>query len=299
MKDGPRSIADLARATESHAPTLQRLLRTLASVGVFAADADGAFRLTPPAEFLRSDVRGSMRNWAMAFSGPVWWAAWSELLHSVRTGEPAIVKAVGLPLWDYLETHPEEQDLFNATMTALDPAPIVNAYDWSGLRTVVDVGGGQGALLAAILQANPSARGFLFDLPAVVAGARPVLDGAGVSDRCEIVAGDFFTSALPSADAYVLKVVIHDWADEQAVAILRNCRAAMADTAKLLLVERVLGPPNEPDRGRLMDLLMLVGPGGLERTEPEFRAMLSSAGFQLARIIPTPAPQSIIEAVPV
>jgi hypothetical protein len=250
LRDGPLPVDELANATGSHAPTLQRLLRALASVGLFVEEPDGRVCLTPSAEYLRSDVRGSMRNWAMAFAGPAWWSSWGELLHSVQTGEPAFPKALGLPLWEYLDAHLEEQALFNATMSASDPTAVVQAYDWSRFRLVVDVGGGQGTLLAAILSAHPSSRGILFDQPAVVATAGTILDGAGVADRCEAVGGDFFTSVPPGADAYVLKAIIHDWQDELAIAILRTCRSAMPATGRLLLVERVLEPPNERDRGR-------------------------------------------------
>jgi hypothetical protein len=298
LREGPLAVNELATKTGSHAPTLKRLLRALASVGIFVEEADGRFSLTPPAEYLRSNVRGSMRNWAMAFAGPAWWSSWGELLHSVQTGEPAFPKALGLPFWEYLKTHPEDQALFNATMSAGDPTPVVQAYDWSPFRLVVDVGGGQGRLLAAILSANPSLRGILFDQPAVVATARAILGEAGVADRCEVVGGDFFTSVPPGADAYVLKVIIHDWQDELATAILRNCRSAMPDTAKLLLLERVLGPPNERDRGKLMDLLMLVGPEGLERTEADYQRILAAAGLRFQRVIHTGGPQSIIEAIP-
>jgi hypothetical protein len=172
-------------------------------------------------------------------------------------------------------------------MSAGDPTAVVQAYDWSPFRLVVDVGGGQGRLLAAILSANLSLRGILFDQPAVVGTANAILDEAGVAARCEVVGGDFFTSVPSRADAYVLKVIIHDLQDELAIAILRNCRSAMPDTAKLLLLERVLGPPNERDRGKLMDLLMLVGPEGLERTEADYQRILAAAGLRLQRVIRT------------
>jgi hypothetical protein len=298
LRDGPLTVEALADVTAAHAPTLRRLLRALASAAVFAEESDGRFRLTPQAEYLRSDVSGSMRNWAVAFNGPAWWASWSELLHSVQTGEPAFRKAQRQPFWDYLDAHPEEHALFDATMSANDPAPVASAYDWSGFQVVVDVGGGQGGLLAAILQASPSLRGVLFDQPSVVATAHELLKRWGVLDRCEVAGGDFFVSVPKGADAYVLKVVIHDWEDEQAIAILRNCRSAMAEKGKVLLIERVLGPLNQPDRGRVMDLLMLVGPGGRQRTEDEFRQLFAEAGLHLARIIPTRGAQSIIEGVP-
>jgi hypothetical protein len=183
-------------------------------------------------------------------------------------------------------------------MSALDPTTVVQAYDWSPFGLVVDVGGGQGGLLAAILSANPSLRGILFDQPAVVGTASVILEGARVADRCDVVGGDFLKSVPPGADAYMLKGVIHDWQDELATAILGNCRLAMPDTAKLLLVERVLGPPNERDPGKLTDLLMLVGPEGLERTAADYQRILAAAGLRLQRVIHTGGPQSIIEAIP-
>jgi hypothetical protein len=234
----------------------------------------------------------------MAFTGPAWWASWGKLLHSVETGEPAFTSALGLPFWEYLDAHPDEHALFNATMSANDPIALVSAYDGSRFKCVADVGGGQGALLATILQATPGLRGILFDQPEVVASAHELLERSGVADRTTTVGGDFFDSVPPGADAYVLKVVIHDWEDEDAITILRSCRAAMGDTGTLLLIERLLAAANQPDRGTLMDLLMLVGPGGRERTELEYQRLYARAGFTLTRIVPTPGQQVFIEGIP-
>jgi hypothetical protein len=301
LAGGQKGVEELAERTGTHAPTLYRLLRLLASVGVFAEDDAGRFGLTPLAECLRSEAPGSQRAWAIMVCGPSFWSSWGELRHSVRTGETAFPKVHGMTNWEYRARHPEEGAVFDAAMTAntaLESAAVADAYGFSRFGVLADVGGGQGLLLATILAANPSMRGILFDQPQVVAGARKVLGGAGVADRCEIVGGDFFDSVPGGADAYLLKSVIHDWEDRRAVEILRTCRAAMADGAKLLLVERVIRPGNAPDPAKFIDLLMLVMAGGRERTADEFGRLLDAAGFRLASVVPTAGALSIIEGDP-
>jgi hypothetical protein len=301
LVDGPSSAGDLATSTDTHAPTLYRLLRLLASVGVFAEGADGRFSLTPRAESLRSDVPGSQRAWAIMMGGPSFWSSWGELPHSVRTGETAFPKVHGMDRWEYLARHPEESAAFDAAMTSLsaaESAAVVGGYDFSGIGVLADVGGGAGGLLAAILAAHPPMRGILFDRPHVVAGARDLLEREGVADRCRVVGGDFLESVPGGADAYLLKSVIHDWEDELAVRILRTCRAAMSGRAKLLLAERIIRPGNEPDPAKLIDLIMLVMNGGRERTADEFERLLDAAGFRLTDIVRTASPLSVIEATP-
>jgi hypothetical protein len=300
LAGGPRGVEELAESTGTHAPTLYRLLRLLASLGVFAED-DGRFGLTPLAECLRSDAPGSQRAWAIMVCGPSFWSSWGELLHSVRTGETAFPKVHGMDRWEYLARHPAERATFDAAMTAntaLESAAVAGGYDFSGIGVLADVGGGAGGLLATILAAHPAVRGILFDQPQVVAGAEDLLAHAGVADRCRSVGGDFFDSVPSGADAYLLKSVIHDWDDDQSVAILRTCRAAMTDQAKLLLVERIVRPGNEPDPAKFLDLLMLVMNGGRERTADDFERLLAAAGFRLSNIVPTGPVLSVIEGIP-
>ena len=302
LEDGPRSAEDLAKATGTHAPTLYRILRALASVGVFAEEPDGRFGLTPAAEYLRSDVPGSVRAWAMLIGRPSFWTSWGHLLAVARDGEPAFPELYGTNIWEYLAAHPEESAIFGAAMTSLSAGvveAVVQSYDFSGVGVLVDVGGGEGALLAAILAANPALRGVLFDLPHVVAGAKDRLEQAGIADRCEVVGGSFFDAVPEGADAYLLKSIVHDWDDASAIEILRKCRAAMADTGRLLVVERVIRPGNEPDRAKFGDLYMLVALGGRERTTEEFRSLLAEAGFRLTEVIDTGSTFYVIEGVPV
>jgi hypothetical protein len=306
LAGGPRSVEDLVAATGAHAPSLARLVQALAALG-FVVEADGGrVELTPLGAPLRSDVPGSVRDAARFLAGEWIWRAWGDLLHSVRTGEPAFDRIFGMSNFEYWEHNSEAgaiHDAFFRGMSRATNAPIVAAYDFSRFGTVVDVGGSTGALLAAILQAHPGVRGILFDLPHVVAGAGPVLAEAGVKDRCAVIGGSFFDPVPASGDAYLLKYVIHDWDDERAAAILRRCREAMGPDDRLLLIEQVL--PERIEAGAaarqavMSDLNMLVlTPGGRERTEREFRALLGGAGFELRAAIATASPFVILEAVP-
>ena len=302
LANGPRGVKDLAETTETDAPTLYRVLRGLASLGVFAEDDAECFGLTPLAEHLRSDAPGSQRANAVLLCGPSFWSSWGDLLTTVKTGETAFPRVHGMDRWDYLVRHPEESAVFDAAMTgitAIQSTVVAGGYDFSQFGVLADVGGGQGLLLATILAANPSMRGILFDQPQVVAGAPELLARAGVAERCDIVAGDFFESIPSGADAYLLKSVIHDWDDELAVAILRTCRAAISDGGKLLLAELVLKPGNEPDRAKLTDLNMMVMNGGRERTTDDFGRLFTAAGFLLSEVTPKLGEFSVIEGVPV
>src|ERR687886_1390198 len=243
LEDGPKSVDELAETTGTHAPTLYRLLRALASVGIFIETDDGRFGLTPLAEYLRTDTPGSLRAFVRLIGQQSFWRSWGHLLHSVRTGEPAFRKVHGTGPFEYWAGHPEEAAVFDAAMTSHSSGvvdAVVRSYDFSGIRVLLDVGGGEGVLLAAILAANPSLRGILFDQPHVVGTAGALLEWAGVADRCEVVGGSFFEAVPVGADAYLLKSVIHDWDDAAAIEILRACRAAMAVRGKLLVVERVV-----------------------------------------------------------
>jgi hypothetical protein len=301
LADGPRSVDELAAAAIAHAPSLYRVLRALASVGIFAEDEDGRFRLTPLAEPLRSDAPRSVRAFAIML-GEEWnWRPWGDLLHSVTTGQPAFEHAYGTGIFAYMADRPEAGAIFDAAMTSRsdpDAEAVTAAYDFSTFRTVVYVGGGRGSLLASILRANPDVRGILFDQPHVIPGAQQYLEAVGLWQRCELVAGDFFESVVAGGDAYVLKWIVHDWDDERALRILERCHQAVPATGRLLLVETVIPPGNDPSFGKLADVAMLVWTGGQERTEAEYRALLATAGFELTRVVPTRSSLSVVEAVP-
>jgi hypothetical protein len=238
----------------------------------------------------------------MHIGQPYFWESWGHLLDSVRTGEPALPSLYGMNPWEYREAHPEANAIFNQAMTELAAGvvdAVVESYDFSGIRVLVDVGGGEGALLAAILATNPTLRGVLFDQPHVVTDAPAVFERAGVAARAEVMEGTFFDAVPPGADAYLLKSIIHDWDDALAVRILRMCRAAIGGTGTLLVVERVIQPGNDPDPAKYQDLNMLVMLGGRERTADDFGALYTQAGFRLTRIVPTPSGFSVIEGTSV
>ena len=300
LADGPRESVALAAATKTHAPSLKRVLRLLASVGVFAEVEGGAFALTPIGECLRA---GSFRSTALLFTGPLVWGSWGALLHTVRTGETALNHVFGMGSFEYMAQHPDDAATFDEAMaafTSMVALAVTAAYDFSPFRTVIDVGGGNGALLAGILKANPALRGVVFDLPRVVDGAAKQIAAAGLAERCHAVGGDFFESVPTGGDAYVMKHVIHDWDDARAHKILTACHRAMGPRAKLLIVEGVypLRIDQSPQsRGAAAnDVNMLVCTGGRQRSEAEFRGLFDATGFQLTRIVPTLAASSVIEA---
>ena len=301
LADGPQTVDELAAAANAHAPALYRVLRALASVGIFAEDQDGRFHLTPLAEPLRSEVPGSVRSFAIML-GEEWnWRPWGHLLHSVTTGQPAFENTYGTGIFAYMAERPEASAIFDAAMTSRsgpDAEAVTAAYDFSTFRTVVDVGGGRGSVLASILRANPDVRGILFDQTHVIPGAREYLDAAGLGQRCQLVSGDFFESVVAGGDAYVLKWILHNWDDERALRILERCRQAVPTTGRLLLVQTVIPPGNDPSSGKLADVAMLVWTGGKERTEAEYRALLATAGFELTRVVPTRSSLSVVEAIP-
>jgi O-methyltransferase domain/Dimerisation domain len=273
LADGPREIVDLARATGSHAPTLRRVLVALAGVGVLDKVGPNRFALNPVGAGLRTGVPGSVRASVLFLLNESHWRPWGHLLHTVRTGETAFDHVQGASLFDYLATYPEEASLFNAGMLGNSPAHahlVAASYDFSAMSRVVDVAGGRGRLLATILERNPHLRGILFDLPPVIEEARYLINDAGVADRCAFVGGDFFEAVPEGGDAYILRNIIHDWGDDQAVAILTTCRRAMADGACLILVERyVADDPREAMPVLHADLEILVNVGGQERTTDE------------------------------
>ena len=302
LAGGPDSAEALAKTTETHAPSLRRVLRLLAACGVLSEHDDGRFGLTPVGAALKSGP-GSFRAAAQLFAGPMVWGSWADLLTSVRTGEPAFHRVFGTDSFGYLEKHPDEAAVFDAAMAAFTASistAVAHAYDFSDMKSVIDVGGGEGALLAGILRANPKLRGAVFDLPRLRDRARGKIAEAGLTERYEFVGGDFFESIPSGYDAYLFKHVIHDWNDEQAERILRACRKAASPAAKLLLVEgvyppRITGPEMRGPAAN--DVNMLVATGGRQRSESEFRDLYRAAGFELTRIVPTPM-VSIIEGVP-
>lgn len=301
LADGPRPVAELATATQSHESSLYRLLRALASVGVFSEISPRTFALTPMAELLRTAIPNSMRALAITYNEEMY-QAWGHMLHSIRTGEPAFAHRFGMGPFPYFMQNPEADRIFNEAMIAYthQVANAVTAtYDFAPFRSVVDVGGGYGTLLAAILRDNPGAGGILFDVPHVIEAAQGFLSTSGVADRCTRVAGDFFAAVPAGGDAYVLSQILHDWEDEQCLTILRHTRQVMPAHGKLLVVELVIPPGNEPFFGKWLDLHMLAIPGGRERTEAEYRTLFRDAGFELTNIVPTPAGPSVVEAVPV
>jgi O-methyltransferase domain/Dimerisation domain len=302
LHSGPRSSEDLAQATGTHAPTLYRLLRALASVGIFAEDQTQRFSLTPLGDALRSEAGGFVSAFASLLTEPWWWRSWDQLLYSVTTGQSGFDHLYGTDMWAYQAEHPEASVAFNAFVTAAgrtDAASLIAAYDFAGVTTLVDVGGGQGIYLSTILRAHPTMQGILFDLPHVVSGAPAVLAAAGVIDRCNIVAGDMFTTTLPlGGDAYLLGAVIHTFDDAQAAIVLRHCHQAMSAGGKLLLMEMVVPEGNVAHPSKFTDLRLLVLVGGRTRTAREFETLYAASGFTLTRIVPLePTPWSIVEGV--
>ena len=261
-------------------------------------DNDNHFRLTPLAETLRTDVPGSFRAFATVELGEEHYPAWGDLLHSVKTGEIAFDHVFGMPVWEFFAQHPENAKTFDEAMTGMTQAgndAILSSYDFSPIGKIVDVGGGHGSFIASILKINPHMRGILFDAPPVIEGARRRIEAEGIAERCEVIAGDFFESVPSGGDAYILKSIIHDWGDERAIAILRNCHRVMNENGKLLLVEAVVPRSSEPHFSKFVDLNMLVMTGGRERTEHEYRTLLEASGFRLTRIIATESASSVIE----
>jgi hypothetical protein len=299
LQDGPRTSDDLATACGAHAPSLYRLLRGLASVGIFQEVEDRRFALTSMATLLRSDVDGSMRALGEMY-GREQYLAWGDAFHSIQTGQPAFDRVFGSSYFDYLAGHPEAGTVFDRAMsgwTTQVAAGVVAAYDFGDVGTVVDVGGGEGLLLATILRRFPATRGILFDLPHVVGRVIARSDRADVAGRWEATAGDFFRSVPVGGDVYLLAQILHDWDDDRSQAILAQCHRAMRPGARVLAVEQVIPPGNELSVGKWLDLHMLILLAGRERTQDEYRTLYAAAGFELTRVIPTASGASIVEGV--
>lgn len=300
LQDGPRTSEQLAGSTQTHGGALYRVLRALASIEIFAEDDEGRFRLTPLAECLRSTTPRSLHAFAVMLGEPEHWRVWGDFLHSVRTGQPAFDHVFGMPQFRYFAAHPESGRLFNEGITSrsgLENDAIIAAYDFARFATIIDVGGGEGSLLAMILKSSETTRGILFELPHVIATARRKFEGTQQTERCTFDEGDFFNSVPSGVDAYILKKVIHNWDDKRALLIIRNCAKVMARNARLLLIEPVVPAGNPPSINKLLDLQMLVWTsGGRERTEAEHAALLQAAGLKMHRVVPTETALSIIEA---
>jgi len=286
LADGPRDVADLAARTGTHAPSLRRALRATAVVNVFTELPDGRYALTPQAEYLRTGTPGTLRPFAMFIGDDALWRPYGDMMETLRTGAPAFDRVHGMSVYEYLSAHPDLAAVFDDAMTALseDSAHLyLKAHNFGRYRTIADVGGGRGMMLAAILQRYPDTRGILFDLPHVVADARATLDRAGIADRVDVVPGDFFADVPAGADAYILKTVLQNWNDDRARHILGRIRAAIGDddSARLLILEDVIQPLNTWDVGKLVDIDMMVTAGGRERTLDEWRELLASASFDL------------------
>lgn len=302
LASGPKAALELATVTRVHAQSLYRVLRYLAGIGIYAETDDGKFTLTPLAECLRSDSPNSLRDWA-SMRGEEWVTKpHAELLHAVRTGRPAFDHVFGMNAFEYLGKNPPASKAFDAAMrclTAQTSPAILDAYDFSEFDKVADIAGGNGTFLIDLLKKHPEIKGLLADVPHVVEGGRKAVEAAGLADRCECYPCDFFEAIPAGASAYVFKHIIHDWDDERSIAILKNCREVISPDAKLLLIEFVVPEGNEPSVAKVEDIEMLVmTPGGRERTEKEFRKLYEAAGFELSRLVPAASMEFVIEGVP-
>ena len=295
---GPRTADDLARETGVNADALYRVMRALASLGVYEETAARTFRLTPAGAAL---CDGPIRWMALWIAGEFNLHVYANAMHSVKTGESAVPATTGHEVFEHFATHPELSRIFNDAMSGFSsvvvPA-VLDAYDFSGIGTLVDVAGGHGAVLTSIVKRYPSMKGILFDVDHVIEGAKAKIAEQGLADRVATATGDFFTAVPSGGDGYIMKHIIHDWDDEKAAAILRNIRKVLPGDGRVILIESVIPPGNDPGLGKIMDLEMLVMPGGKERTEQEFRALFDRAGFTLTRVVPTKSPLSVVEARP-
>jgi hypothetical protein len=297
LKGGQKTVEELAGNTGTNPDALYRLLRALASVGIFAEGETRHFSLTPLAEPLRSDVAGSKLALALMM-GDEQFRAWAEIEYSIRTGKTAFDKVFGKPAFDYLTEHPDKARIFDAAMVGVhgrEANAVLSAYDFSGIGVVADIGGGNGSQITEILKKHNEMKGILFDLPHVIERAKERIQASSLMDRCRLVSGSFFDDVPEGADAYILRHIIHDWDEEKCLTILRNCHRAMRPASKLLVIESVIPAGNERFLGKFLDLHMLLIPGGKERTKDEFWALFERACFGLTRIVATGTEVSIVE----
>jgi hypothetical protein len=301
LKEGPRSSEEVALAAEAHAPSVYRLMRALATVGVFDEQEGRLFSLTPIGTLLRTDVPGSLAGMAELFAEPLQWAAWAELTYSVKTGNNAFRKVHGKSVYESVAANPAVAAIFGRAMTGMTTQltdSIVSAYDFSSFKSIADIGGGYGFLLTSILRANPLLHGILFDVPRVIDAVKPSIAATDLHGRYDAVAGDFFASVPSGCDGLVIKNVVHDWGDDACVTLFKNCAASLAPAGKVLVIEQVLPPAGVPSFSKVSDLEMLVATeGGLERTDAEYGTLFSRAGLKLLRCVPTRGPLQIIEAI--
>lgn len=299
LSERAKTVEELAAASGSKPELLYRLLRALASVGIFTEEAGRRFALTPLAELLRSDVQGSQRSLALMM-GDDQYRAWGNLADTVQTGDNAYEKIFGKPIFEHLAEQPEKARIFDDAMTGIhgrETGAILDAYDFTGIKVIADIGGGNGSKITAILQKHTEMRGILFDLPHVIERARPNIQAAELTERCQLIEGDFFKAVPGGADAYLMRHIIHDWDDEKSLTILRNCHAVMSPGNRLCVVESVIPPGDDPFMGKFLDLTMMLIPGGKERTQDEYQDLYDRAGFDLVRVVPTTTEVSVIEGV--
>jgi hypothetical protein len=297
---GAKTAEELAGPTGTHAPSLRRLMRTLAALGILTESPAGYFALTALGEALKRDAPGAARATILTLAGGRLWRTMSEFPYSLETGKPAHVKLHDVPLFEWLAQHPEEAALFSETMVGFhgrEPDAVAAAYDFSPFATLVDVGGATGHMLTTIVRRYDGLHGVLFDLPYVERNAREFISSRSLAHRISIRTGSFFDAVPQGGDAYLLSHVIHDWGEDQCLRILQNCRRVMRPDGRLLIVEMVLPPGDTMHPGKILDMIMLVGPGGQERTEEEYRVLLEKAGLRLTRVVPTGSAVSVVEAV--
>lgn len=302
VHDEATPVETLAQMTGANADALYRVLRFLASIGIFREQEERRFGHTQMSDVLRHDHPSRSRAAVRMIGNPPFWSALGEFMHSVKTGETGFIKAHGQGVFPFLAEHPDDAAVFNDAMIGIhgsEPPAVAAAYDFAKLQTVVDVGGGTGNLIIHILRRHPHLKGVIFDLPHVAEAARDRLAAEGLAERCKVESGSFFERVPSGADAYILSHIIHDWDEASCIKILRNCRDAMKPSGRVLLVEMVIPGPNEPHPGKALDLIMLAIPGGRERTPEEYRQLLNKARFRLERIVPTESPVSVVEAVKV
>ncbi|MCC7488709.1 MAG: methyltransferase [Gammaproteobacteria bacterium] len=300
LSAGPMDAAGLARLTGTQPAFLYRLLRTMASLGLFTEDEAQRFALTPLGAALRREAPGAAYSTVLTVASPWFITATEQLLHTVQTGETGFDTAFGVPFFDYLAQDPERVSRFSETMVGVhgaEPAAVAAAYDFSRFGTIMDVGGATGNLISAILARHPKPRGVLFDMPQVVRDAPRLLRERGVEQRVTIESGSFFDSVPAGADAYLLSHIIHDWSEDRCLTILGHCRKAMKPDSHLLIIETVIPPGDEPHQGKMQDIAMMVLSGGQERTQAEYARLLAQAGLRLTRVVPTASPVSVVEAV--
>jgi len=300
LADGPKSAEELAGPTGTHAPSLYRFLRALANFGILTESSAHRFALTPLGDALKAGAPGAARPTILTMASDWWVDGFGELAYSVQTGKSGFEKSLGMPIFDFLGKNPESASLFSETMIGFhgaEPPAVAEAYDFSTIGTLVDVGGASGNMLATVLGRHKALRGVLYDLPYVVQDAPALLEARGVADRVAIKSGSFFESVPSGGDAYLLSHIIHDWSEPQCLTILGHCRRVIGPAGRLLIVEMVLPEGDTPHPGKMLDLMMLVGPGGQERTESEYGALLEKAGFRLSKVVPTASAVSVVEAV--